>query len=192
MAYPSKHNDEIENVFGSLRHLKIDGYEFILFLVNSGFQRPKTNFLRNQSNLASKSKRAEEKIFKALNALDLVQDVTMVPMQIPWRTVLSSGDVFINPMPNCSFNSLLLEAMSIGAAVVSASGGVDDLIIEDQTAVILEMNDELSIMRSLQKLLDRHEFAQKIAQNAQDYVKKHHSVSNMISDILQIYHETES
>jgi glycosyltransferase involved in cell wall biosynthesis len=127
-----------------------------------------------------------------LGALDLLQVVTIVPRKMPWRSILASGDIFVRPGPDNAFDPLLLGAMSVGTAVAGCRGGVDDLLIEDQTAVIFDSKDELSIMRTLQKLLDRHEFARKIAKNAQEYIKKNHSVSNMISSIFRIYNDAKS
>jgi glycosyltransferase involved in cell wall biosynthesis len=113
----------------------------------------------------------------------------MVPRQMLWRQVLAAGDIFIYPEPCHVFNSILLEAMSVGNAAVAAPGGVDDVIIADETAVILENDDEPGITQTLQKLLGRPEFARQIAKTAQQYVKKNHSVSSMINQILQIYNE---
>jgi glycosyltransferase involved in cell wall biosynthesis len=82
--------------------------------------------------------------------------------------------------------------MSVGSAIAGCRGGVDDLIIEDETAVVFDSNDELSIMRTLQRLLDRHEFARQIAGTAQQYVRENHTVSRMISTILGIYDEAQA
>jgi glycosyltransferase involved in cell wall biosynthesis len=79
--------------------------------------------------------------------------------------------------------------MSIGAAVAGCKGGVDDLIIEDQTAVVFDPNDEISMMRTLRRLLDRRELARKIAKAAQQYLRQNHTVSNMISATLEAYHK---
>jgi glycosyltransferase involved in cell wall biosynthesis len=79
--------------------------------------------------------------------------------------------------------------MSVGAAVAACKGGVDDLIVEDQTAVVFDPNDELSIVGALQKLFDRREFARQIAKKAQEYLRENHTVSKMISAILQTYYE---
>jgi len=84
-----------------------------------------------------------------------------------------------------------LEAMSVGSAVAACKGGVDDLILEDRTAVVFNPDDELSIRAGLQRLFDRQEFARQIARQAQDYVREHHSVSTMISAILQAYHQAQ-
>ena len=189
IAYPTLYCDEIENILNSIRHLKIDGYEFMIFLISSDSLYPKISFFTKRSNFTSAASKTENKIWKLLSALDLVQYSTMVPRQIPASYVLTSGDIFIYPPKNYIFNSLIMEAMSVGNAVIAKSGGVDDLLIPDETAVILESQDELGIMRTLQKLLDRPEFARQIAKSAQQYIKKNHSVSYMINQILQIYTE---
>ena len=189
MAYPARYCDEVENIFNSIRHLRIDGYEFMIFLMGADSFYPRESFRTKRSDFASMASRTEKKLWKLLNTLDLAQYATMVPKQIPASYVLSSGDIFIYPRPNYIFNFILLEAMSTGTAVVAAKGGVDDLIIPDETAVILETFDEPGIMRTLQKLLDRPEFARQLAKNAQHYVRKNYSVSSMVAQILQIYNE---
>jgi glycosyltransferase involved in cell wall biosynthesis len=168
-VHPRHHSEEFENLFNAIRHLYIDGYEFMIVIIDSG--------------------KSEDKLWKMLIALGLLQVVTIVPRKMPWRSILASGDIFIRSGSENAFDPLLLGAMSVGSAIAGCKGGVDDLLIEDQTAVIFNPKDELSIMRTLQRLLDRHEFARNIAKNAQEYIKKNHSVSNMISTILKIYNE---
>ena len=192
MTYPPHYSEKVENIFNSIRHLKIDGYEFMIVLISRDSLFPKLSFFTKRSVFPSAVSKTESKLWKLLNALDLTSLVTIAPPTIPWRQILESGDIFIDPCPCFVFNSILLEAMSVGNAIIAASGGVDDLIIPDETAITLESNDEHGIMQTLQRLLDRPEFARKIASNAQQYVKKNHSVSNMIAQILKIYDEAES
>lgn len=169
MAHSLDNADHFENVFNVLRHLRIDGYEFMMVVAGSG--------------------RDERQIRKLLTALDLLQIVTMVPRLRPWRSVLAAGDIFIRPQPSLVFDPSLMEAMSVGVAIAGCMGGVDDLIMEDRTAVVFDPNDELSILRSLKRLLDRREFAREIAKNAQQYLAENHTVSNMISAILRTYRQ---
>ena len=170
-AHPPNKADDFENLFRAIKHLLIDGYEFLVVVVGGG--------------------RAERRLWKLTAALSLLQTVTVVPRLTPWRSVLAAADIFIQPQPSSAFNPLLLEAMSVGAAVAGCKGGVDDLIIEDETAVVFDPNDELSIMRSLQRLLDRREFARQIAKSAQRYLSENHKVSRMISATLDVYHEAK-
>ena len=171
MADPLDKADDFENLFSVIRHLMIDGYEFMTVIVGGG--------------------RAERQLWKLLAALGILHIVSIVPRRMPWRSILAAGDIFIQPQPNFAFDPVLLEAMSIGAAVAGCKSGVDDLIIEDETAVVFDPNDELSIKRTLQRLLDRKEFARQIAGNAQQYLRENHSVSKMIAAILHAYYEAQ-
>jgi len=169
IAHPLDNVADFENLFSAVRNLVINEYEFILAVIGAG--------------------RAERQLRKLLAALDLQQTVTIVPRLKPWRSILAAGDIFIQPQPNAAFNPFLLEAMSLGSAVAACKGGVDDLIIKDQTAIVFDPNDELSIRSSLQRLFDRKEFARQLARGAQDYVRENHSVSGMISATLKTYRE---
>ncbi|MFB0524388.1 MAG: glycosyltransferase family 4 protein [Phycisphaerae bacterium] len=171
IAHPLDNVVDFENLFGAVRHLAIHGYEFMLVVIGAG--------------------RAETQLRKLLAALDLSHSVTIVGRLKPWHSILAAGDIFIQPQPNAAFNPFLLEAMSIGSAVATCKGGVDDLIIKDRTAVVFDPNDEISIRGTLQRLFDRKEFARQLAKEAQQYVRDNHSVSNMISATLRTYREAE-
>ena len=81
--------------------------------------------------------------------------------------------------------------MSEGSAVAACKGGVDDLIIEDQTAVVFDPDDEFSIRTTLQRLFDRREYARRLARDAQQYLRDNHKVSRMISAALQVFREAQ-
>lgn len=166
-AYPLDYPNEFENLFGAVRNLMIGGYEFMLVVMGSG--------------------RGEKQLRRLLAAFGLLQLVTIVPRLKLWRGVLAAGDIFIQPAANPEFNLLLLEAMAAGTAVAACKGGVDDLIMEDKTAVVFDAHDELSVTGRLQQLLDRHELARQIARGAQQHLRKNHTVSNMIRAILKTY-----
>jgi glycosyltransferase involved in cell wall biosynthesis len=171
-THPLNNESDFENLFGAVRHLVIDGYEFMLVITGGG--------------------RAEKQVWKLLTALGLSQIVIIVPRLEMLRQVLAAGDIFIQPRPNNAFNPLLLEAMSVGAAVAACKGGVDDLIIEGKTAVVFDPDDELSIYGTLQRLFDRRELAQQIAHAAQQHLRENYTVSNMISSTLQAYQDAQS
>jgi glycosyltransferase involved in cell wall biosynthesis len=171
-AHPLNNESDFENLFGAVKHLAIDGYEFMLVITGGG--------------------RAEKQVWKLLTARGLSQIVTIVPRLEMLRQVLAAGDIFIQPQPSNAFNPLLLEAMGVGAAVAGCKGGVDDLIIEDKTAVVFDPTDELSIYGTLQRLFDRRELAQQIATAAQQYLRENYTVSNMISSTLQAYGDAQS
>ncbi len=170
-AHPLTNESDFENLFGAVKHLVINDYEFMLVIMGSGG--------------------AEEGLRSRLVEMGLSQTVIMVPRLEPSRAVLAAGDIFIQLRPSDAFNPLLLEAMSVGAAVAGCKGGVDDLIIEGQTAAVFDPDDELSIYGCLQRLLDSRETAQQIAKGAQEYIRENHTVSKMVGEILRTYRQAE-
>jgi len=167
LAHPFDNIDDFENLFNAIRHMILDGYEFMTLLMGGG--------------------PGESKLRELLAALDLLQMVTIVPPMRPCRSVLAAGDIFIQPRHTSAFNPFLLEAMGVGTAVAACKGGVNDLIAEDTTAVVFDPDDEMSIIAALKKLLDKRDFARKIAKAGQQYLRENHSVSDMIAATLKTY-----
>ena len=106
----------------------------------------------------------------------------------PLRSVLAGADIFIRPQPCEAFDSSLIEAMSVGMAVAACSGGADDdLLIDGQTALLFDPEDELSIYAGLQQLLDKHDLAKNLARAAQSTLREDHSVAEMVDRHIDLY-----
>ena len=162
---------DFEPLLSAVKHLAIDGYEFVLAIIGLG--------------------RAAKKLYEMIKALGLSQIVTIIGDIHPLRSVFAGSDIFILPQPSIDFNPCLIEAMSTGVAVAACHDGADDLLVEDRTAVFFEPNDELSIYSCLQGLLDKREFARKIALAAQTYLKQHHSVTKMTTSLVKTYRDAQ-
>ncbi|MCK4752981.1 MAG: glycosyltransferase family 4 protein [Planctomycetes bacterium] len=171
-SHPLDNVNDFTNLLNAARHLAIDGYEFILMIVGSG--------------------RAEGKLRRLLNDLGLSQIVLIVPKLEPLRSTLAAGDIFIQPQPEDYFNAMMLEAMGVGTVVAACKGQVDDLIIDEQTSLIFDQDDELSVYNCLQRLLDAHDFARQLAAKAQKFLRTNHSVSKMITDMLAAYRDVQN
>jgi len=158
---------DFEILFGALRHLAIDGHEFMIVLIGTG--------------------RVQRPLWRLLSRLGMLRMVTFIDEWQSPDAVLAAGDIFIQPRPAPAFSSILLNAMSVGAAVATAPGGVDDLIIADQTAVTFDPADELSIYDCLRRLFNRKEMARKLARQAQRHVKVNYTVSRMVAETISAY-----
>ncbi len=167
-----KHFSRLEPLLNAIKHLAIDGYEFILFMIGSG--------------------PAELKIRRLIKVLGLSNIVNVVPPMNPLREIFREGDIFIQPEINQKFNPYLLEAMSVGMAVTGCQGGVDDLLIKDETAAIFDSDDELSIYSTIQELLDKREKTRQLAKNAQVNLRKNYSVSKMVDSLIKIYAQVKA
>ena len=169
VTHPLNRLADFELLLCAVRHLAIDGYEFVLAIIGSG--------------------KAEKTIRKTIKKLSLSQIINITSEIHPLRTVFRGADIFIQPQPIRLFPASLLEAMSTGTAIAACNNSDSDLIIENETALLFDPDDELSIYATLKKLLDEHETARRLAANAQDLIRRNHTVSKMVSDMLEIYHE---
>jgi len=158
-------------VLSAVRHLTIEGYEFVLIIIGKG--------------------RAEHKIRRHIQALGLSHVVNIIPPLKPLRSIFSQADIFIQPYSTDYFNAELLEAMSVGMAVAASTGGVDDLIIKNKTAAVFDPEDELSIYATLQQMLDKKEWTKQLAKDSQKNIKENHSVAVMTQKLLDIYRKAQ-
>lgn len=171
LAQPLRRAADFEPFLRAVKALLAEGHEFLVVIMGSG--------------------PAEHRLRQLLLRLDLSQAVTIVPILDPWRSVLAAGDIFVQPQPQRAFNTFLLEAMGLGTVVAACLGGVDDLLIPDQTAVIFEPNDEQSIRQALVRLLGEPDFARRLAKTAQDRIRAEYSVSQMIAATLNMYTQAQ-
>ncbi len=171
VAHPLRRVSDFEDFFEAIKSLRTDGREFMVAIMGTG--------------------PAEHHVRKLLVSLDLSDVVTIVPVLDPWRSVVVAGDIFVQPQPLRMFSVFLLEAMAVGTAVAACWGGVDDLIIPNETAVVFEPDSEPSIRQALKQLLDEHDFARRLATTAQEHIRAHYSVSAMVSATMRVYLEAQ-
>lgn len=169
IAQPLTNANDFTGLLNAVRHLVIDGYEFILAIIGKGS--------------------AERDIHRMIKKLGLSQVVTVVPEIEPLRSVFGGADIFIQPHSRPEFNSPLLEAMGVGLAVASCHDGSEDLLVENETTVFFDPYDELSVYGCLHNLLDNRDFAQKIARNGQQFLRENYTVTGMIESLLKYYHQ---
>ena len=164
-----KDAQQFKPLLNAVRHLKIEGQEFMLVVLGDGS--------------------SGNKFHQLVVSLGLGEIVTITDRPRPWPAMLAEADIFIQARPASKFNPFLLQAMSDGAAVAACNGGVDDLIIDGQTALIFDPDDELSIYDTLKRLLDSHEVSQNLSATAKQLLKCDYNISNMTNQILSIYRQ---
>lgn len=155
----------------AIKHLAIDGCEFIVVIIGKG--------------------PAQRQIYKKIKQMGLSNTITLLNRIGHLHLALAGADIFVQVQKRNAFNLRLLEAMAAGLAVASCRDGIDGLVIDTQTAATFDPDDELSIYSCLQKLLGRRELAQQLAINAQTHIKKHYSVSKMTNALLETYADVQ-
>jgi glycosyltransferase involved in cell wall biosynthesis len=159
--------DNLEPLLGAVRHLAVDGYEFLVVLMGSG--------------------PAEKDIRKFIRGVGLAHTVNISPQIRPLREVFRGADIFIQPYVIERLDPALIEAASAGAAIATDKNNADDLLQNNTTAIFFDSRDELSIYSALQKLLDDKQLSRTLAAAAQNYLRNNHSVSSMVDELLEIY-----
>lgn len=171
VAHPLRRASDFANLFKAVKSLRTDNREFMMVIMGAG--------------------PAEHALRRMLATLGLSDVVTIVPILNPWRSVVAAGDIFVQPKPLRGFSSFLLEAMAVGTAVAACWGGVDELIVPNQTALTFEPDSEPSIRQTLKQLLDDRDCARRLAATAQEHVRARYSVSAMVSAMLKTYAQAQ-
>jgi len=171
VAQPLTNANDFKALLNAVRHLVIDGYEFILAIIGRG--------------------NAEREIHRMIKKLGLSQVVTIVPELEPIRSVFSGADIFIQPHSRPEFNSPLLEAMGVGLVVASCHDASEDLLVDNETTVFFDPYDELSVYNCLHNLLDDREFARRIARNGQQYLRENYTVTGMVDSLMKYYQQAQ-
>ena len=159
--------DYLEPLLSAVRHLAVDGYEFLVVLMGSG--------------------PAERDIRRFIRSVGLISTVNISPQIGPLRAVFRGADIFIHPFITQSFDPAMIEAAGAGSAIATDKNNADNLLQNNTTAVFFDSRDELTIYSALQKLLDDREFAKSIASAAQDYLRSNNTVSLMVDGLLKVY-----
>lgn len=164
--------DILEPLLNAVRHLAVDGYEFVVVLMGRG--------------------PAEDKIRHFVKNTGLSQTVGISPEIRPLRAVMRGADIFIQPNITERLDPAMVEAASAGLAIATDYNNADNILQDNQTAIFFDSKDELSIYSVLQKLLDDRQLAVRLASSVQEHLRNNNSVSTMIDDLLGIYARVSS
>lgn len=167
LIHPLSRLEDFEPLLQAVRHLLLDGFEFFLGILGSG--------------------RAESALRRRIRMLGLSSSISIVPVMDSNRDVLCGADIFVRLRDPGRYDPALAEAMSVGLAAASCPDRISSLLVDGQTGVLFDPSDELSIYRSLKKLLSRPEWARQLAAAAQEQVRANHQVSSMVDRLVETY-----
>jgi glycosyltransferase involved in cell wall biosynthesis len=163
--------DHFEPLLNAIRHLAVDGYEFVVIFMGRG--------------------RAEKQMRDFINQTGLTQTVAVTPLIRPLRSVFRGCDILIHTNYSGGFDPVVVEAAGAGLAVAADKNNVQELLEENTTAVLFDSTDELSIYGAIQKMLEDKQMTRTLALNLQNNLRSNNSVSAMVSKLLKIYSETK-
>ena len=165
VVHPVESVNEFRNLFSAVRHLGIDGYEFMLAIIGQGSgEMACRNLVQN---------------------MGLSHYINIVGNVKPVRKFIAGADVFLQPWPLKEFDSSIYEAIAAGLAV--AVPKCDSDIFPTGDCVCFDHTDELSIYGSLKGLLDNRDKSRSMARQAQLSFGQQSSASSMLDATIDVY-----
>ena len=165
VVHPMESVREFQAFFGALRHLGIDGYEFMVVMIGQGNQDMACRKLVQNMGLS--------------HLVSIVGDVK------PLRKFIAGADIFLQPWPSKEFDSSVFEAIAAGLAI--AVPDCDGDVLNKGDCLCFDHKDELSLYGVLKELLDNKDKARAMARRGQEHFREQNSDSNMLEVLRRVY-----
>lgn len=125
---------------------------------------------------------------KAYGVEDRVEFLGVVPEGAKIELYRRAKIVVVPSLMNESFGIVALEAMASGRAVVASRvGGLEDIIVDGETGVLVEPRSEDQIAEAIETLLDDENYRRKLGANARKAVEEKYSWNVVLDRILEVY-----
>ncbi len=111
-----------------------------------------------------------------------------------WRddipAVIAALDVLLMPCSGRDQSAVLLEAMALGTAVLAgAGGGVDEIVTDGETGLLVPPGDVDHLTSSLSLLLDEPDLRHNLAEAARSRVAERFPFERMVAGTLDLYRD---
>jgi len=123
------------------------------------------------------SGRKQHQVWRCVRDLDMHDRVTCLREVSELRSLIVRCDLVILPAQSVPIRTVLLEAMRYGVPVVSAQIDGFDMLVDEETALIVNGNWK----ESLERILDDSDLAKRIGQGGSDLVAAHYASATQIA-----------
>ena len=111
-----------------------------------------------------------------------------------WRSdidVINAGlDIIALTSLNEGTPVSLIEAQAANKAVISTRvGGIGDIVIENETALLSDVNDTAAFQKNLLQLVENDELRNRLGKKGADFVQQKFSVERLANDMARLYRE---
>ncbi|HEU5102196.1 MAG TPA: glycosyltransferase [Roseiflexaceae bacterium] len=123
-------------------------------------------------------------------ALGLDDRVAFLGYRSDIPDLLSNCDLFVLPSLFEGLPLSILEAMVAGKPVItSAIGGTDEVVIHEQTGLLVPPGEPIALARAIRAILDNPPLGARLAQAGQARVRQQFAAETMIQHVTQLYEE---
>ena len=111
-----------------------------------------------------------------------------------WRSdidyINAGSDIVVLTSFNEGTPVSLIEAQAAGKPVVSTNvGGIEDVVKENETGLLSDINDTVAFCKNLLRLTEDKELRCKFGQAGEQYVTKKYSYRRLVTDMADLYNE---
>ena len=127
--------------------------------------------------------------FIAAHGLERFVVITQAPAhEIP--AIMANIDIFAAPSHMEPFGLSILEAMAMQKAIVATRvGGIPELIIHDETGLLVPPGDWQALCHMLEVFIRNPEQRSRFGHRARQRVKTHFSLETMVAQTTRVYRE---
>ena len=132
----------------------------------------------------------QEHLEQAVRRHDLIERVCFVGHVHEVAPFYSIADVLALPSHSEGSPNVLLEAMAAGIPIVATNvGGVPEIAVAEENALLVSAHEPQALARSLHRLLKTPDLANNLSASAQARVKRDFSPQAYVHSLIEIYRE---
>lgn len=134
------------------------------------------------------SGRLREGLEEKAKALNLEGKIRFLGYRTDIKEIISISDIIVDPALNEGLGLVILEAQALGKPVLATRvGGIPEVIIDNQTGILVPAGDFKSLAGEMIRLLRDAELAARLAREAKKRIELEFSKDKMISRLVELY-----
>ena len=132
----------------------------------------------------------ESNLRRLARELKIDSHVTFSPNLLEFGDALNATDIFCLPSLQQGIGTIMLEAMSKGRPVIASRvGGIDQVVRDGETGLLIPPSDSDSLAKRILELLDDPANAREMGRAARVEVARDFSVDQMVSKTVAVYRD---
>lgn len=130
----------------------------------------------------------EHEIWRHANRLELLHNVSALTDAAQHRNLLTYCDVVLLPEQYGELRSLMLDAMAFGIPVLANDDAFLDMLIDGDTAVVVDPADAETWARKISWVLGDPDEARALGRRGRDWVAGRHRSTDQINRLIEVFH----
>ena len=125
---------------------------------------------------------------KMVHEMGIAEYITFTGFVRDITEIYSFTDVAVLSSWSEGLPQSLLQAMAAGVPVAATNvGGIPEVVVNDKTGMLVEPGDHEALGKAIVRILKNPDCSRRLAKEAQESVRQHHSMNHMIDETEKLY-----